>query len=133
MIVKVSGRAIRFFERILGPGISAIAILPFIFIHPQTRVTPELINHEKIHIKQEIEFAVTYLLVLSLLYVAGILGAILTACLIPLCILPFYIWYLIALKRKGYRNISFEQEAYANEHDLNYLKRRKLFAFLWHL
>jgi hypothetical protein len=30
----------------------------------------------------------------------------------------------------AYRNISFEREAYANEKDLDYLKRRSFFGFL---
>jgi len=44
--------------------------------------------------------------------------------------LPFHIWYMIALYRKGYMNISFEKEAYANENNLDYLKTRKPFQFL---
>jgi hypothetical protein len=36
---------------------------------------------------------------------------------------------LIELYTKGYHNISFEREAYTNDHDLNYLKKRRIFAF----
>lgn len=32
--------------------------------------------------------------------------------------------------KAAYRNISFEREAYANEHNENYLKERKPYAFL---
>jgi hypothetical protein len=31
---------------------------------------------------------------------------------------------------KGYRNISFEKEAYLNEKDPEYLSNRKLYSFL---
>ena len=52
---------------------------------------------------------------------------------------PFYLWYiveyLIRLLGKGdaYRNISFEQEAYSNEKDMNYLKNRKHFSWFKYL
>lgn len=101
-MIIISKKAINFFERILGGGINAIAFYPFIFIAPGVKITDELINHEKIHLKQQLE----------------------------LLIIPFYIWYLIALYRVGYNNICFEREAYANENNLNYRKSRKLFSFL---
>lgn len=34
---------------------------------------------------------------------------------------------------EGYYNISFEREAYANQHKLGYLKHRKHFSFLHYL
>lgn len=54
----------------------------------------------------------------------------------------FYLWYgiewvirLIQYKdrKKAYRNISFEREAYANDTDNTYLERRKLYAFIGYL
>lgn len=51
----------------------------------------------------------------------------------------FYIWYgtewLIRYLKcmdshKAYRNISFEKESYANQHDLDYIKNRKFYSFL---
>ena len=100
-MVIVSRRAIRFFESFLGMGINALAFYPFIFVAPHVKIDEVLLNHERIHLKQQKE----------------------------LLIIPFYIWYLIALKRKGYMGISFEKEAYANELNLNYLKSRKIFGF----
>ncbi len=70
-----------------------------------------LINHETIHIIQQLELLVVFFY-------------------------PFYlIEYAIRLiqyrdQHKAYRNISFEREAYANEHNLNYLKKRKFYSFL---
>ena len=104
-MIIVSDRAIKFFESILGGDIRALAFYPFIFVSTKTIIDDELINHEKIHLRQQKE----------------------------LFILPFYIWYLIALYRKGYFNISFEKEAYANEKNLTYLRKRRIFAFLRYL
>ncbi len=101
-MIIINQHAIKFFEYILKMEIAAIAFYPFIFISTKTKITNSLINHEKIHLKQQKE----------------------------LLIIPFYIWYLVLLKRKGYMNICFEKEAYANENNLNYLNKRKLFNFL---
>lgn len=103
-MVVVSDRAIWFFDKILGMGggIRALAFWPFIILPSDTVVDDILINHEKIHLRQQLE----------------------------LFIIPFYIWYLYSLYRYGYMNISFEKEAYANESDLYYLKRRKRYSFM---
>lgn len=106
-MVIVSDRALRFFGLFFGgsSGIRGLAFWPFIFIASNTIVDDELINHERIHLRQQIE----------------------------MLIIPFYIWYLIELYTKGYMNISFEKEAYANENNLNYLKKRRLFRFTKYL
>lgn len=76
--------------------------------------SPYVINHEKIHSRQIYE----------------------------LLILPFYLLYILEwIYRflqfrnfyKAYKNISFEREAYSNEKNMNYLKNRKLFGFLFYL
>ena len=92
--------------------ISGITLFPFILLREKKyRQNKTLINHEKIHIRQQME----------------------------LLIIPFYIWYLSEYYLKylryrnpqlAYRNISFEREAYANEQDLNYLKKRKFWSFI---
>lgn len=104
MIIR-SMIAIKIFGFILRMNPAAVAFFPFIFIGPKTILTNELINHEKIHLRQQIE----------------------------LLIIPFYIWYLIEFFRKGYRNISFEKEAYANENNLKYLETRSWFSFFDYL
>ena len=92
----------------------AITIWPFIIINKKYKGDKVLINHEKIHIKQQIE----------------------------LLWLPFFIWYFIEFLvrylqyknwNKAYLNISFEREAHDKECDLNYLKTRKWFSFLKYL
>jgi len=92
---------------------SGITLFPFILFKNKLN-SDILILHEKIHIKQQIE----------------------------LLVIIFYLWYLIEYLiriiqyknvKKGYRNISFEREAYTNSNNKNYLKTRKLFSFLKYL
>src|SRR5690606_23034108 len=111
----IVGRIIvsRFWTRIFSFGKArAITIFPFIFLnHRSCKKDKVLINHESIHMLQAIE----------------------------LLIILFYLWYFIEFLWRfyqhkdfdlAYRHISFEKEAYANEHDLQYLKKRKLWNFL---
>lgn len=105
-MILVSNRLTAFFSFILGMkkhgGIRALAFFPFIIMPKETIIDDVLINHERIHLKQQLE----------------------------LLIIPFYIWYLIAMFRKGYYGISFEREAHLNDTDLSYLKKRKAYAFI---
>lgn len=88
-------------------GFKAINLFGVLFARKGANITQTTINHESIHTEQMKE----------LLY------------------LPFYIWYIIEwlirlfMKDNAYRNISFEREAYANEHNSDYLSKRKHFAF----
>ena len=88
---------------------NGMALFPFLLVKHELP-SKVLINHERIHFKQQIE----------------------------LFILPFYIWYVLEYviyrlrgqtPNQAYRNISFEKEAYYNDNDLQYLKKRKLWAF----
>ena len=89
-----------------------LTFYPFVFLADKDdKLNKVFINHEKIHIRQQLE----------------------------LLILPFYLWYfteylfrLIQYKdrKEAYFNISFEREAYKNEKDLNYLKQRSFWRFL---
>jgi hypothetical protein len=91
---------------------NAITLFPFIFIkYKSYKENQILINHERIHIKQQIE----------------------------LLIIPFYLIYLLDFaikylkfksKKKAYLNISFEREAYSNQNDFDYIKKRKFWAFI---
>jgi hypothetical protein len=93
---------------------AGMAIFPFILIkYPELRRNRQIINHELIHLRQQIE----------------------------LLILPFYVFYtvnyLINLIRyrkheEAYRNIVFEREAYFNDADYHYLNNRKFFAWIKH-
>lgn len=86
-----------------------MAIFPFLFVNHE-KPTKVLINHERIHFRQQIE----------------------------MLILPFYIWYIFEYlihrlqgksPNQAYMSISFEREAYANDDDLAYLSKRKIWGF----
>ena len=88
---------------------NGMAVFPFIFVKYKMP-SKVLINHERIHFRQQIE----------------------------LLILPFYLWYILEYliyrlsgknSHQAYMNISFEREAYANDDDLTYLKKRKIWSF----
>ncbi|WP_323788359.1 hypothetical protein [Psychroserpens sp.] len=93
-------------------GYVGITIFPFVFLkHKHLKTDINLVNHEKIHLRQQLE----------------------------LLIIPFYLWYgieffirLIVYKNwnEAYKNISFEREAFSNEKDLNYLKSRPFLNFI---
>ena len=92
-----------------------LSLWPFIILKDnRLKEDAVLINHERIHLKQQIE----------------------------LLILPFYLFYVLEwLVRtiiyfdsyRAYQNISFEREAYHNEKNMGYLKERRLFSFLKYL
>ena len=90
-------------------GYVGIALFPFILLkHKTFKNNSTLVNHEKIHLRQQLE----------------------------LLVLVFYLWYVIEFLIRlfmyknwayAYKNMSFEREAYAKEKDLNYLKSRPFF------
>lgn len=92
-----------------------LSLWPFIFLKSKSfKQDTVLINHEKIHLRQQQE----------------------------LLIIPFYIIYLTewvlrciwyADTYRAYQNISFEREAYQNENNLGYLTRRKPYSFIKYL
>lgn len=88
-----------------------LTIWPFIILRErQLKADKSLINHERIHLRQQEELL---LLFFYLIYIVEWLVR-------SLIYLDFY---------KAYRNLSFEREAYFNENDLQYLATRKPFSF----
>ena len=89
-----------------------LSLWPFIILKEDgLKKDTVLINHERIHLRQQRE----------------------------LFIIPFYLWYLAEWilrtllyldSYRAYQNISFEREAYANEKNPEYLSNRKAFGFL---
>ncbi len=92
-------------------GISGITLFPFILLRDRSlKVDKRIMNHERIHIRQQVE----------------------------LLVLPFYVLYLIEYaiglikyrnRKNAYMNISFEREAYQHDADMDYLKKRKLWGW----
>lgn len=102
-MVVVSDRAIKFFEFCLVcKNIQAITVWPFIIVPSRTKMNKVLLNHERIHLRQQLE----------------------------LLIIPSFVWYFVESLFRNYSSISFEREAFTNEKDLDYLKTRKWFAFM---
>jgi len=97
---------------LIPKGYRGMAVFPFVLMkYDFDKTNQTFVNHEKIHLRQQIEMLV----------------------------LPFFIFYfleylvrLIQYKNAAlaYRNISFEREAYTNETDFDYLKNRSFFQFL---
>ena len=93
-------------------GYTGITLFPFVFLKDRSfKEDLVLLNHERIHLKQQLE----------------------------LLVLPFYLIYCLEYLVRlfqykswslAYRNISFEREAFTNEKDLDYLKSRSLWNFM---
>lgn len=93
--------------------VGAIALFPFIIVRrglPEARMRV-LLNHEKIHLRQQVEMLV----------------------------IPFYLTYILLYlvnlarlrsHKEAYRNIVFEREAFQNESNVSYLSNRPLWNFL---
>lgn len=89
----------------------AIALWPFIFIkYDALKYDPCLVNHERIHLRQQLEMGILF----------------------------FYLFYVIEflyhyIKHRNinlaYFSISFEKEAFANDKNLSYLKKRKFWGW----
>lgn len=100
-----------FLFRLLSNPPLAMALFPFILIREESYAGDKvLLNHERIHLQQELE----------------------------LLIIPFYILYfanyfvnLFIYKNhfEAYKNICFEREAYQNDNNLSYLKERSFWAW----
>lgn len=96
---------------LIPKGYRGMTFFPFIILnHSKLKQDLVVVNHEKIHIRQQLE----------------------------LLVFPFFIWYFIEFLFRfiqyknwnlAYRNISFEKEAYQNEENLNYLVNRKPWGF----
>lgn len=97
---------------LLRKKFTGIALWPFLLLKDSAlKADAIFMNHERIHLRQQIE----------------------------LLVLPFYLWYgieyairLVQYKNRytAYRNISFEREAYEKEQDILYLKERPFLGFL---
>lgn len=100
------------FKYLTSKRFRGIALFPFIIAKKKDDfLDPVFINHEKIHLRQQLELFVVF----------------------------FYLWYLIEFlwrwgqyknTQKAYFSISFEREAYRFERDLDYCKSRPFWNFI---
>ncbi|HMI08015.1 MAG TPA: hypothetical protein VK528_10745 [Flavobacterium sp.] len=96
---------------LIPKGYRGMTVFPFVILREKEAMENQiLVNHEKIHIRQQLE----------------------------LLVLPFFVWYVLEYgfrlrqyrsRNLAYRNICFEREAYENEKDLDYLKKRPFWRF----
>jgi hypothetical protein len=109
-------------------------------------VSQEVLNHEKVHVKQWIEMTMaSAFLSLVPVFVLGV-----SYWWVLLSALTFYVWYAVEWMCKSlwysvmidewtcdletpYEALSFEREARMVEKDSDYLENRKMFAWLRHL
>jgi|SRR5690554_1314633 len=100
------------FSKFMVPrGYLGMTIYPFVILkHAHLKQNAVLVNHERIHLRQQLELLV---LPFYFLYCFEFL----------IRLYQFKTWHL------AYRNISFEREAYTKEKDLDYLKSRSFWSF----
>ncbi len=98
-------------KTVVPKGYRAITLYPFIFVcSEQIKNNKYVINHEKIHLRQELELlGIGFLLVYGISYLINL--------------------FKYKNHKKAYKNIIFERECYYNHYDLEYLKKRKWFAY----
>lgn len=114
-------------------GFNAITIWPFVFYKKDSKT---MRNHEKIHLVQQAE---TLLVSISFIFISTAIFSFKWWYLS--FFLLYYVIYLIEwlirlLFNKGmnaYYGISFEQEAYDNQYNDNYLKNSRFFAWVKYL
>ncbi len=92
--------------------VRGLALYPFILLQDKNDLhNIRIINHERIHHRQQLEMLLVF----------------------------FYIFYLLEYliyrfqgfeHYEAYRKLSYEQEAYANDENLNYLKTRRFWNFV---
>lgn len=100
---------------LLSKNFDGVVLWPFIILKRKAlKKNKVFMNHERIHLKQQLELFLVF----------------------------FFIWYLLEYlirlikyndSYKAYSRISFEREAYANEKELGYISRRKVWGFLKYL
>lgn len=110
----------------------------FGIIITKTKLNDKIINHERIHTMQMLEVAIVVACIISALIVFADISAwwLLISC--P----TYYIWYVIEYmwirimhdkQVCAYKDVSFEEEAHANDDNLDYIKNRKLFTWIKYL
>lgn len=131
------------------PGFSMMMLLGVCFIRDDRwriefgteapGIRPKSLNHERIHAFQQWEALV---LTWAVMVILGACGVPITWWMVVAgSVFSFYIWYLISWIIQilvppydtAYGNICFEDEAYENEDNLDYLKTRRPFAWVWYI
>ncbi len=99
-------------HKLVPDGYSALTCAPFIFYKSKKAMNNKrIVNHENIHIRQQVETLwIGFLLIYLLNYVINL--------------------FILKQHKRAYKRICFENECYKNMRNLEYLKKRRLFAFV---
>ena len=103
-------------------GYAYINLFGVLFGRKGRQLSDKTVNHESIHTEQYKDLL--YVLFLPLYFLEWLLK------------IPFSLFYHKRypngknVNRVAYRSISFEQEAYYNQHDFDYLKHRKRYSWI---
>lgn len=90
--------------------IGAMAVWPFVIVHPKNALSERQIRHEIIHLRQWEETGIVLFL--------------------PLYALMFLVEYVrCRSSEQAYRSVALEREAYANDMDASYLEDRRAYAW----
>lgn len=107
----------------LGQSFSAITIGIFVIFKNRSVATDRVVNHEHIHVKQQVELLfIGMWLLYALSYIFNRIK------LLAGKELPVRTSWNTS-HMKAYRNIIFEREAYDNDNNLRYINNRKSFAW----
>ena len=111
-MIIISSKLTSFFAYFSGYAKTAraVTVFPFIFVRSKDNLISWLINHERIHIRQQLELIFVGA---AVLYIIEFLYALV---ILRLSWYEAYLWN------------SAEQEAYRNQNNLDYLKHRKIFS-----
>ena len=114
-------------------GFAVMNILGFLFVREEVEMTAEVLNHEAIHTRQQYEIMVaSAILFLWVVNTYSWLCYLLIIFAMPLVL--YALAWLIELMRppynSAYKDSPFEREAYANQHNPNYLDSRPMFAWV---
>lgn len=108
----IHGKLGTFVTSLGGSWVAGMALGPFIFIAERVSPTPEFINHERIHVRQQLELLFVGQWVL------------------------YGLFYLLGRAQgldhmDAYYAIPFEVEAYNHQDDLEWLNNRPAWAWLY--
>lgn len=123
----------------LSPSYKAITLVyNSFFKHKVEECKPDDINHECIHQIQQIECSIVGLVLGIILWLSF---GISFWWVVALTFGFFYLWYVIEYliimcfakwnkQNERYHDVSFEEEAHNNDHDLEYIRTRKHYSWV---
>ena len=108
------------------PGFAAMTIGPFIFTRDIRKITPVVINHESIHWEQEKELLIVFFYILyALFYLVELIR-----CLFDSARGTHADGRFRSIWKRAYYTIPFEEEAYDNEENKEYIEHRRHYAWI---